>query len=200
LVAESLDLGDRRAMRVVLTPGLQDFAAAEGRGVRGESVFAGHERCGALDVDGLINVAVHEVGDGVSIEVVDARLAGSEQAPVLDLAVLVDDLVVLLPGPGAPSGRWADLAPEAVSVGRLPSSAVAWARSLPPRRWLLLVGEPAQERARGDSSVPLLTRREHGQIELSVEHGQVTIRTERCATGEDCQVELPDASLTRLLP
>jgi competence protein ComEC len=126
-----------------------------------------------------------EVGDGVSIEVVDARLAGSEQAPVLDLAVLVDDLVVLLPGPGAPSGRWADLAPEAVSVGRLPSSAVAWARSLPPRRWLLLVGEPAQERARGDSSVPLLTRREHGQIELSVEHGQVTIRTERCATGED---------------
>jgi hypothetical protein len=141
-----------------------------------------------------------EIGDGVSIAVVDARQAGSEQTAVLDLAVLVDDLAVLLPGPGDPSDRWADLAPEAVSVGRLPSSAVAWARSLPPRRWLLLVGEPAQERARGDSGVPLLTRREHGQVEMSIQEGQVTVRTERCSTGEGCQVEQPGATLTRLLP
>jgi competence protein ComEC len=141
-----------------------------------------------------------DLGDGVIVQVVDARRAGQDQAPVLDLAILVGDLVLLLPGPGEPSDRWADLEPDAVSVGRLPSSAVAWARALPERRWLLLVGEPAQERARGESGVPLLTRRAYGQIELSLDRGQVTVRTERCDAGEACQIELPPPVRTRLLP
>ena len=38
-----------------------------------------------------------ELGDGVVVQVVDARPIG--QATVLDLAILVDDLAVLLPGP-----------------------------------------------------------------------------------------------------
>jgi competence protein ComEC len=141
-----------------------------------------------------------DLGDGVAVQVVDARLAGQDQAPVLDLAILVDDLAVLLPGPGDPSARWADLKPDAVSVGRLPSSAVAWARTLPERRWLLLVGEPAQARARGESGVPLLTRRAYGQVELVLEGGRVAVRTERCETGEACQIELPPPVRTRLLP
>jgi hypothetical protein len=72
---------------------------------------------------------------------------------------------------------------------------------MPPRRWLLLVGEPAQERARGESGVPFLTRHEHGQVDLSLEQRDaLSVRTERCAAGEGCHIELPTPTLTRLLP
>jgi ComEC/Rec2-related protein len=144
--------------------------------------------------------ALIDLGDGVTIQVVDTRTAG--QADVLDLAILANDLVVLLPGPGEPSTQWADLAPDAVSIGRLPSSAVAWARALSPRNWLLLVGEPSQERVRGDSGVPFLTRREHGQIELTLAPEQdgasLVVLTERCAEGSACQLALPEPTLTSM--
>ena len=85
-----------------------------------------------------------------------------------------------------------------VKVRVLPSSAIAWAREQPPRRWLALVGEPVQERARGDSGVPFLTRREHGQIELSIDGGTVAVQTERCSEGSACQLVLPPPTLTPL--
>jgi competence protein ComEC len=137
-----------------------------------------------------------ELGDGVTVQVVDVRASG--QATVIDLAILTNGLAVLLPGSGVPSERWADLEPDAVTVGRLPSSAVAWARMLPPRRWLLLIGEPVQERARGQSGVPFLTRREHGQIDLSVDGDAVSVQSERCPDGEACQVQLPVPIVTSL--
>jgi competence protein ComEC len=138
-----------------------------------------------------------DVADGVSIQVVDARQAG--QRPVLDLAVLVGGIAVLLPGPGAPSMNWAGIAPDAATVAALPSSAVVWARVQPPRRWLLLTGEPALERARGDSGVPFLVRRDHGLVSLSVDGDNVEVRTERCAAGSDCRLELPPPSRRALL-
>lgn len=137
-----------------------------------------------------------DLGDGVTLQVVDVRASG--QATVLDLAIVANGLAILLPGPGAPSERWADLEPEAVSVGRLPPADVAWARALPPRRWLLLVGEPVQERARGDSGVLFLTRREHGQIDLSLDGDALAVQTERCPDGLACQVALPSPILTLL--
>jgi hypothetical protein len=69
---------------------------------------------------------------------------------------------------------------------------------LPPRRWLLLVGEPVQERARGNSGVPYLTRREHGQIHVSLDGDILAVETERCADGLACQVTLPAPILTLL--
>jgi hypothetical protein len=137
-----------------------------------------------------------ELGDGVTIQVVDTRTAG--QVSVLDLAILANDLAVLLPGPGEPSTFWAELAPDSVSVARLPSSAIAWARALPPRNWLLLIGEPSQERARGESGVPLVTRRAHGQIELSLDGDALAVVAERCADGAACQIALPAPTLTSL--
>src|SRR5690606_2372111 len=137
-----------------------------------------------------------DLGDGVTVQVVDVRASG--QTAVVDLAIVANGLAVLLPGPGTPSERWADVEPEAVSVGRLPSADVAWARVLPPRRWLLLVGEPVQARARGESGVPFLTRREYGQIDLRLEGDTLEVETERCADGLACQVVLPPPGLTLL--
>ena len=77
-----------------------------------------------------------------------------------------------------------------MSIAVLPASAVTWARSLPPRNWLLLVGEAAQERARGDAEVPFLPRREHGAIEVQVVDGAVRIRAERCSGGTGCAVDV----------
>jgi len=129
-----------------------------------------------------------DLADGVAVEVVDVRMAG--QRAVVDLAILAGDLAILLPGPGAPSTRWSEVAPDAVTVAALPASAVTWARTLPPRTWLLLVGEAAQERARGDSGVTFLARREHGAVDVQVVDGAVTIRTERCAGGRGCVVDV----------
>jgi hypothetical protein len=126
------------------------------------------------------------------------RLAG--QAPVADLAILIDGLAILLPGPGAPSDRWADVPSDLVTVGRLPSSAVAWARLMPARSWLLLVGEAAQERARGESAVPFLSRRDYGEIGLSILDGTVSVQTERCADAEACTIVLPPPVSTVLRP
>ena len=61
--------------------------------------------------------------------------------------------------------------PDAVTVAVLPSSAVAWARTLPPRQWLFVVGEPLLERTRGPSAIPFLARRDYGAIELSFTGG-----------------------------
>jgi hypothetical protein len=132
----------------------------------------------------------------VVIQVVDVRTAG--ERPVLDLAVLVGDLAILLPGPGAPSGRWAAVAPDAASIAVLPGSAVSWARALPPRNWLLLVGEARLERARGASGVPFLMRHETGSVEVTVRDGGLAVRTERCSGGRQCVVELPPPALTTL--
>lgn len=139
-----------------------------------------------------------DVGGGVVVQVVDARTAG--ERPVLDLALYVGGVAVLLPGPGTPGTRWSDLEPDGATVAVLPASAVSWARAMPPRHWLLLVGEPALERARGDASVPFLTRRDHGAVELSVSDGGVAVRTERCASGRDCLLELQPAVFQSLVP
>lgn len=138
-----------------------------------------------------------ELPDGVAVEIVDVRLAG--ERAVVDLAVLVGDVAILLPGPGTPSARWSALTPDAVSIAALPASAVTWARSLPPRNWLLLVGEPAQERVGGSAGVPFLARREHGSVAVRVLDGAVEVRTERCSGGRDCPVELPSPSFRPLL-
>jgi hypothetical protein len=130
--------------------------------------------------------------------VVDVRQAG-EQA-VVDLVIRVDDVAVLLPGPGAPSARWADIAPEAVTIVGLPAAAVAWARTMPPRRWQLLIGEPSLERARGDSGIPFLTRREYGMVNVTFGQEGLAVRTERCAGGQDCSIDLPVPTLTALIP
>jgi hypothetical protein len=138
-----------------------------------------------------------ELADRVRLNVVDVREASGRQ--VVDLAIHVEGFTILLPGPGTPSTRWKDVPPEAVSVAALPASAVSWARTLPARNWLLLVGEPAQERARGESGVPFLARREAGSVELIVLDGAVKVRTERCSTGRDCVVELPPPAIRTLL-
>jgi hypothetical protein len=157
---------------------------------------AASESATPLDPGALI-----DLGDGVRIQIVDVRQTGqANPVTVVDLAILAGDLAVLVPGPGAPSNRWVEVWPDAVTIGRLPSSAVAWARVVPPRPWLLLVGEPSLERARGESGVPLLTRREYGQVELSVIDGAVAIQTERCPGGQTCQIDLPAPVLTSLLP
>jgi hypothetical protein len=130
-----------------------------------------------------------ELGDGVSVDVIDVRQV--REGAVLDVVIRADDLAVLLPGPGAPSARWADVDAETVSIGRLPAAGLAWARLLPPRRWLLLVGEPGVERARGDSGVPFLARREYGAVDLTISAGAVSARTERCSGGQDCAIDLP---------
>jgi hypothetical protein len=139
-----------------------------------------------------------EIADGVTIDVVDIRQVREQSA--LDLALRVDDLAVLLPGPGAPSPRWGEVAEDAITVGRLPAASVAWARALSPRRWLLLVGEPSLERVTGNSGVPFLARRDHGMIALTVAGGTLAVRAERCAGGHDCLIELPAPTLRALLP
>jgi hypothetical protein len=127
---------------------------------------------------------------------VDVRVAG--ERPVMDLVVLAGDVAILLPGPGAPSARWSDVAPDAVTIAALPASAVTWARTLPSRNWLLLVGESAQERSRGELDVPFLTRRQHGAIELNVANGAVGVRAERCSGGRGCAVDLPPVQSGRI--
>jgi competence protein ComEC len=139
-----------------------------------------------------------DLADGVNVQVIDVRLAG--QRSVVDLALVVDGVAILLPGPGSPSPRWVDVAPDAVTIAALPASAVTWARSLPLRNWLLLVGEPAVERARGESGVPFLARRDHGLIELSLIQGTVGVRTERCGGGRECEIQLPPPVFRALLP
>jgi hypothetical protein len=129
--------------------------------------------------------------------VVDARQAG--QRRVLDLLVQADGLAVVLPGPGAPSDRWPDALPDLPLVARLPRGAVSWARTLPPRSWLLLIGDAATARARGDSPVPLLLAREHGTVELTVQGVAVSAWSGRCATGRECQLELPPPTFGPLL-
>jgi hypothetical protein len=160
----------------------------------GEATMSPPGRLAALEPGSGMRI---DLDDGVTILVIDVRLAG--QRSVLDLAIVVDDVAILLPGPGSPSPRWVDIAPDAVTVAALPSSAVAWARSLPPRNWLLLVGEPAVERARGESVVPFLARRDHGSIELSLVQRSVGVRTERCSGGRSCAIELPPAAFGALL-
>ena len=152
------------------------------------------DRAGPIEVSPGTRI---DLGDGVTIQVVDVRLAG--QRSVVDLAVLVDEVAILLPGPGATSSRWAEVAPEAVTVAVLPASAVSWARTLPPRNWLLLVGEAGLERARGQSDVPFLDRRELGSVEVSVHGGTVAVRTERCPGGRECAVALPPPTLRSLV-
>jgi hypothetical protein len=137
------------------------------------------------------------LGDGVVVEVVDVRVAGQRQ--VADLAVLVDGVAILLPGPGSPSTRWGDVAPDAASIAAVPSGAVSWARALPPRRWLLLVGEPTPARARNAQGVPFLARREYGSVELSMARGTLAVETERCPEGRACVVELPPPAFGALL-
>lgn len=135
--------------------------------------------------------------DGLEVLVVDARPAA--ERPVMDLAVLVGEVAILLPGPGTPSTRWSDVAPNAVSIAMLPSSAVSWAKSLQQRNWLLVVGERPIDQERDESSVPFLSRREYGAIDVTVQDGQVAIRVERCSGGGDCQVELPPPATRTLL-
>jgi hypothetical protein len=56
------------------------------------------------------------------------------------------------------------------------------------------------ERARGESGVPFLDRREHGAIELRIVRGAVQVRTERCVSGVLCELELPPPSIRSLSP
>lgn len=195
-VGGQLDFADG-AVDVVIGPGGIrtgiDLLELSRAGTEGQESDATTHPVTPLDRGALV-----DLGSGVTVQVVDVRQAG--QVTVLDLAITVNDLAILLPGPGAPSGRWGDVAPDLTTVGRLPASGVAWARALPARPWLLLVGEPALERVRGDSGVPFLTRREHGQIELSILDGAVSVETERCAEGEACQVALPPPTSTVLRP
>jgi competence protein ComEC len=137
------------------------------------------------------------LGDGLEVQVVDVRLAGDQ--PVMDVAVLAGNVAILLPGPGTPSTRWPDVVPNAVSIAMLPSSAVSWARSLPPRNWLLVVGERPVERDRDESSVPFLSRRDHGSIDVTVHDEVVDIRVERCSGGSDCRVEVPVPAIRTLI-
>ncbi|HZO25918.1 MAG TPA: ComEC/Rec2 family competence protein [Chloroflexota bacterium] len=139
-----------------------------------------------------------DLGDGVFVEVVDVRAVGDRR--MADLAVLIEDVAILLPGPGAPSTRWPDVAPDAVSIAVLPTSAVTWARSLPARKWLLLVREASLERTREGPEVPFLARREHGVIELNVLDGSVGVHAERCTDRRACEVELPPPTVRTLLP
>lgn len=141
--------------------------------------------------------AVVDLGGDVTVTVVDTRQAS--ERPALDLVVQADGLAVLLPGPGAPSERWPAALPDVPLVARLPRSAVSWARSLPPQSWLLLIGDPGTARARGESPAPLLLAREYGTVELTVEGNAVSVRTERCAAGQDCQLQLPPATFGPLL-
>ena len=90
------------------------------------------------------------------------------------------------------------MAPDAVTIAALPASAVTWARALPSRNWLLLVGEAAQERVRGELDVPFLARRQYGAIEVSVVDGGVGVRAERCAGGRACTVDLAPVQSGRI--
>ena len=139
-----------------------------------------------------------EADSGVQIAVLDARLAGDR--PVLDLVISAGGVTVLLPGPGQPSAAWATFAGDGAVVGALPTSAISWARLLPAQSWLLLVGEQSAERVRGHLAVPFLARRDHGQVDVSVAAGTVSVRTERCAAGRDCVVVLPRPVSGALVP
>ncbi|MGE3269854.1 MAG: ComEC/Rec2 family competence protein, partial [Chloroflexota bacterium] len=152
----------------------------------------------AADRESLQPGAAADLGNGLSIAIVDLRLV--DDRPVLDLLILAEGAAILLPGPGSPSQHWADIPADLPSITMLPASAVSWARMLPPRPWLLLVGEPGLARARGDSGVPFLTRREYGIVEIALRDGRMSVRTERCASGTRCQIELPPPIVTRLLP
>ncbi|MFN8632552.1 MAG: ComEC/Rec2 family competence protein [Chloroflexota bacterium] len=156
------------------------------------------ERTEGVPPDGIVPGTRVDVGDGVSIQVVDARLVGERRT--LDLAIQVDGVEVLLPGQGPPSARWENASSEAATVVALPMSAVSWARAVPPRPWLLLVGPPAREWLGAVSGVTYLTHREYGMVELSVERGTVSIQTERCSAGRDCQLDLARPTVRRLSP
>jgi competence protein ComEC len=126
--------------------------------------------------------------DRLAVEIINIRQMG--QRDVLDLAIVADGLTVLLPGPGTPGLRWDELEPNTSTIAVLPSSAVSWARTLSPRNWLLVVGEPLLERTQSGSAVPFLARRQHGAIEIAPVRGKVAVRSERCADGLDCEIEL----------
>jgi hypothetical protein len=158
---------------------------------------AADDEPGDLDGSSLEPGAVVDLSDGLSVTVVDVRLA-SEQ-PVLDLMVQAEGLAVLLPGPGAPSDRWPSTLSDQPLVARLPRSAVSWARSLPPQQWMLLIGDPGTAPARGESRVALLLAREYGTIELTLHGGAVSVRSERCSAGQDCQLDLPQPTYGPLL-
>jgi hypothetical protein len=193
-----VELGDLGSV----TPGIAETGAAGSTEHALTEPDAGDELEGADQIDGLAAPVPEpglrvELGDGVDLVLVDVRQAGPRS--VLDLAILARGVSILLPGPGAPSARWAEFAPDGVAVARLPGGATAWARAQPARRWLLLVGDSPPERWRGDSTAPLLMPREHGLIELSIGPDTVAVRTERCSDGQNCDVELPPPTLGTLL-
>ena len=76
----------------MLTPGLQRLAAGERRRLGGQPGLAGHERGGALDVNGLLDVAPEQLGERAAVEAV---LGGAGLPVAVDV---VADAVVL----GAP--------------------------------------------------------------------------------------------------
>lgn len=134
---------------------------------------------------------------GVRIDVLDVRAVGGR--PALDLVVAVEGVTVLLPGSGPPSGRWSTVVGAGPVVAALPPAALTFARLLPAQAWLVAIGDGAVDRLRGEAAVPLLDRREHGQVEIAVSAGTVSIRTERCAAGRECDVVLPPPAVGPLL-
>ncbi len=205
-VASQLDAWDSRVDTVVSPNGVRKGVSLLAVGSSADDWSAQEDG----DVDGSIGtdadrpnaMAAPEPGAtfdvaGVTVLVVDVRLAGDR--PALDLAVLVGDLAIFLPGPGQPSPHWPSVAPDASTVARLPSSAVAWARSLPARHWLLLVGGPATARARGEPGLPFLTHRDHGLVDLEILDRAILARTERCEAGRNCVLEIPAPMYRTLL-
>ncbi|MCC7369004.1 MAG: ComEC/Rec2 family competence protein [Chloroflexi bacterium] len=138
-----------------------------------------------------------DLADGVRVLVVDVRTAGEQ--PALDLLIQLDGLELALPGPGAPSDRWAGALSGAPLAARLPRSGASWARSLPPQAWLLLIGDPGTARARGEAGVPLLLARDFGTVELTIHDGGIGARTERCPSGQSCDLLLPPPQFGPLL-
>ena len=131
--------------------------------------------------------------DRVTVVAIEARRGADRDA--LDLAVVVDGVVLLLPGPGGTGSHLDSLDADLPTVAILPANAVSWARSLAPRRWLFVVGEPLLERSAAGSSVPFLARREHGAVELTIQNGTATVQSERCPAGLACAIDLPPPRL-----
>jgi competence protein ComEC len=128
------------------------------------------------------------LGDTV-IRVVDVRQ--HEGRAVADVAIVLGDSVVLLPGPGHATPALGDALGGAGSVVvRLPSRAMSWLRELSGVPVAVVVSDGTPTAVRGiDRSTPILTHRNHGSVTVTRDQWDGPfVRVERCTDGQDCGV------------
>ncbi|MDP8925154.1 MAG: hypothetical protein M3O34_20105 [Chloroflexota bacterium] len=119
-------------------------------------------------------------------------LRSYEGRPVVDAAVVTDDVAVWLPGPGEPSVSWSEVAPDVPVVLRLPGRSPRWPSDHGPDRLLAVVGDGAEPSGEPDAgTVRYLGHKRHGAVEVVIDADGPAIRVERCVDGLECRAGHP---------